>query len=264
MSNASRRPENLRGILAQQAHVWYALMMHDIKSRFFGSGLGMILNMAWPMAHMAVILAMNASRIAPFGDSIVLYTATGVIPFMAFNYPSRFLCIGTMMNRNFMSYTIINVFDLVFARALLELMSFCVVTFLFCLFLALFGINVVPFDFIGAMEALAAALFLGIGMGFFNSMIALLWSFWVTASVLIIIGFWATCGLLLNPNALPQPYRYYISFNPTLHAVEWMRASFYPSYTSIVLDKSYLLNFAFFSFAIGLFGLKLFEKQIRK
>lgn len=261
----SKRPENLQAILVQQAYVWYALMMHDIKTRYFGNGLGMLFSMAWPMAHMGVILAMNSGRIAPYGDSIVLYAATGVIPFMAFNYPSRFLCVGTVNNRQFLNYTIINVFDIILSRAVLELMSFCVVIFLFLIVLTLLlDINVVPVDVPGAIEALFAALFLGIGIGFLNSVIALLWPFWITASVLIIILFWATCGLLINPNQLPNPYRFYMSFNPTLHAVEWMRMSYYPGYVSLVLDKTYLIDVGMYCLASGVLAVKLFERNIRK
>jgi len=239
-------------------------MLHDIKARYFGNGLGWVFNMMWPLGHMAVILAMNSGRIAPYGDSIILYAATGVIPFMAFNYPSRFLVIGTMNNKVFLQYPIVNVFDILISRAILEMISFAIVCFSFSILLILIGIDITPVNLSGAVSAIICSVLLGIGFGFLNSLISLLWTFWVTASILIIIVFWATCGLLLNVNQLPQPWRYLISFNPTLHAVEWMRMSYYPGYTSIVFDKTYLINCAIYSFAIGVVGIKAFELRIRR
>jgi ABC-type polysaccharide/polyol phosphate export permease len=50
----------------------------------------------------------------------------------------------------------------------------------------------------------------------------------------------------------PEIARYYLSFNPVLHAVEWMRSAYYPDYGSLVLDKTYLLYWGIGTVFVGL------------
>ena len=56
------RPEHglrtpaLRDRVISYFYVMYALMMHDIKNRFFGSGLGQIVLVLWPFVHIVVLL----------------------------------------------------------------------------------------------------------------------------------------------------------------------------------------------------------------
>ena len=54
------------------------------------------------------------------------------------------------------------------------------------------------------------------------------------------------------PDALPEIARYYLSFNPVLHAIEWMRSAYYPDYGSLVLDKTYLLYWGIGAVFVGL------------
>jgi len=48
-------------------------------------------------------------------------------------------------------------------------------------------------------------------------------------------------GVMFVPDALLEVARYALSFNPVLHAVEWMCSAYYQGYRSLVLDKIYLL-----------------------
>ena len=43
---------------------------------------------------------------------------------------------------------------------------------------------------------------------------------------------------------LPEVARYWLSFNPALQGVEWMRSAYYEGYGAGILDKGYMLTFA--------------------
>ena len=48
----------------------------------------------------------------------------------------------------------------------------------------------------------------------------------------------------ISSDELPDPYSYYLSFNPLMQCVSWMRTAFYIDYHSHYLDKTYLLSVA--------------------
>ena len=56
-------------------------------------------------------------RAAPYGDSAALWFATGVVPFLAFQYISRFIVLGVVMNLSLLSFPVVKVTDIVFAGA---------------------------------------------------------------------------------------------------------------------------------------------------
>lgn len=248
--------------LRQQLQVLYALMLRGVRSRFFGNGLGFLVgSVGWPFTHMALIILIfiGSGRIAPVGDSLVLFAATGLMPYIIFNYVSRNAMIGMIYDRPLLSYPVVKVIDLLVARIFLEILGSCItaITFLIVLFLA--GIDFMPHDIEQASFAFGAAILLGCGMGIINAIIAMAFTGWFTGYVLILIIVYAASGIVFVPDNLPQNYQYYLSFNPVLHAVEWMRSAYYPGYGAHILDKTYLLAWGLST----VFGGLLLERLIR-
>jgi ABC-type polysaccharide/polyol phosphate export systems, permease component len=63
---------------------------------------------------------------------------------------------------------------------------------------------------------------------------------------------YAGSGILFVPDALPEQVRYYLSFNPLLQMIEWMRVAYYPDYPTLVLDKAYIFKLSLPCLAAGL------------
>ena len=71
---------------------------------------------------------------------------------------------------------------------------------------------------------------------------------------------WMASGVILVPDELPETARYWLSFNPALIGVEWMRSAFYDGYgLGELLDKRYMLGFAVTTLFVGL----LMERAMR-
>jgi capsular polysaccharide transport system permease protein len=67
------------------------------------------------------------------------------------------------------------------------------------------------------------------------------------------IVLWIASGVIMVPDDYPESVRYWLSFNPALIGVEWMRSAFYDGYgLGELLDKPYMLGFAVVSIFIGL------------
>jgi capsular polysaccharide transport system permease protein len=250
--------------LTVQARILKALMLRDIRTRFFGHGLGYLIAVAWPLAHIAVLLLIYSflGRVAPYGSSMTLYFATGLAPTMAFIYASRWIMLSAATNKPLLAFPIVKITDILFARGILEILSSALMAIILLATLAAFGIDVRPASAPQAVEAMCAALLLGLGIGFVNALIALLFPLWVTAYALIIIVIWMCSGVLFVPDALPEIGRQIVSWNPVLHAVEWMRVAYYGSYSSRTLDKTYLLAFGYGSVFISLAVIRFGQRML--
>jgi len=87
-------------------------------------------------------------------------------------------------------------------------------------------------------------------------------SFLITiyASSMIIV--YILSGTLMVVSALPEAVIYPLSFNPVLHAVEWMRTAYYEGYSDRVLDKEYLIGFGLTSLCLGLLMERMFRRIV--
>ena len=198
-------------------------------------------------------------RATPYGDSTALFLATGVVPFLTFSYVTRMMMILLVQKRPLLAFPEVKVLDMLFASALLEIMSsFCLV--LCVLIIAWFvGIDAMPRNIIQASYALGAAILLGLGFGLFNGVIALAFPAWFTGFTLLTIVLYITSGIYFVPDALPAIARDALAYQPTVQLVEWMRAAYYDGYGGLVLDRGYVIGFGVVTLFLGL----LLERAMR-
>jgi capsular polysaccharide transport system permease protein len=248
--------------LAVQIRVITALMLRDVRTRFFGHGAGYLVAVFWPLAHIAILLVLFSAtgRVVPFGSSIILYFAVGLAPTMAFIYASRWIMLSTVMNKSLLSFPVVKLFDILIARCILEVLSSCLMCILLLVILSSIGIDVMPASSSEALKAMSAALLLGAGVGFLNGLLTVVLPLWVTGYALVTIIIYMLSGVLFVPDSLPEIGREIVAWNPVLHSVEWMRVAYYGTYTSRTLDKTYLLSFGFGSVFLSLVALRFGQR----
>jgi capsular polysaccharide transport system permease protein len=240
--------------ITRQRRVLFALMLRNIRTKFFGNGLGYGVAVAWPLSHILILVVMFSytGRVAPYGDSIALFVATGVVPFQTFSYLSRFMMLGVIRNRPLLAFPEVKILDLLFASGLLEIMSACCVVITFLIIAWCAGIDAMPRDMIQASFALGAAMLLGLGSGILNGVIVLAAPPWFVGYTLTTILLWASSGIVFVPDALPAQARDILAYHPVLQAIEWMRSAYYEGYGDLVLDRIYVLSFGAIMLFLGL------------
>jgi capsular polysaccharide transport system permease protein len=245
----------------RQRRVLFALMLRNIRTRFFGHGLGYLIAIAWPLTHILILLAMFTllGRLAPYGDGVVLFIATGTMTFMTFSYLSRFMMISVLMTRPLLAFPEVKILDVLLASALLETLSACCVTIVMIVLAWFAGIDFMPKDIVQAAYAFGAALLLGLGFGLVNGVMALALPIWATVFNLTIIIMWAASGVVFVPDALPEDIRNALSYNPVLQVIEWMRSAYYEGYGDLVLDRGYAIGVGIGAVFLGL----LLERAMR-
>jgi capsular polysaccharide transport system permease protein len=242
-------------MLKAQWRVIVALMLHDVSSRFAGSRLGYFaMGVGFPLSHIMILLLIYSGlgRAAPYGDSPALWFATGVVPFMAFQYMSRFISLGVAINKSLLWFPVVKIADIIFSRTIIELLNAGMVVLILAVVFQVAGIDIMPLDVVQASLAMLAMMLLGIGFGVINAVLCSIFPFWVTGYALIAMIFWIASGIVFVPDALPDVARYPISFFPPLQGVEWMRSAYYEGYGSNVLDKTYLVSVGVGSLFLGL------------
>ena len=243
----------LRGQFIALQNVLYALMLRDIQTRF-GSAPGFVIAIAWPLSHILILVLIYVltGRVVPYGDSAVLWFSIGLTPFMIISYTSRFMMLGLVVNRPLLQFPVISILGVLFSRVLIELfVTSCVCVSLVLIFLYL------DIDWMPARPGAAAAAFLvsvalGTGLGIINGVIALAWEKWATVYALLLILLWLTSGAYFLPSALPGPLRDLLYFHPAVHCIEWARYAWYENYTSLILDREYVIGFTVLTIFIGL------------
>jgi capsular polysaccharide transport system permease protein len=242
-------------MLKAQGRILLALMLRIIKSRLGGNEFGfVVMGIGWPLSHILALLVINAGlgRAAPYGDSAALWFATGVVPFLAFQYMARFIMTGTVLNRPLFSFPVVKVADVVFAAAIVEVLNAgLLVIIVGAIFWAL-GIDFMPRDAVQAGLAMLAMMGLGLAWGVVGAVAGSIAPGLMMPFFLFQIVMWISSGILFVPDALPEAVRTPLSYLPYLQGVEWMRSAYYEGFGAGVLDKTYMISFTVILLFVGL------------
>lgn len=261
MTNSNPR-QPILDALREKRNVMAAVMLRDMRTRFFDHGLGFLIVSLWPLAHILILILIYTlmGRTAPFGDSLPVFFVTGLIPTLTFMYVSRFMSLSLILNRPMLAFPVVKVLDIMAARAVLEIIAAFLTLFFIFTILFLAGHNPFPRDPFQAFYAYLALILLSIGVGTVAGVITMFFKFFATLYALCMILIYILSGTLFVISALPEAIAYPLSFNPVLHAVEWMRLAYYEGYSDRMLDKQYLLIFGMTSLCLGL----LLERILRR
>ncbi len=252
----------MRLAFEQKLNVMNAVILRDMRTRFFNHGLGFLVQSIWPLAHMGVLLLIYnfAGRKAPFGDDLNVFFATGLIPTLTFMYISRFMSLSLLFNKSMLAFPAVKVTDILFGRAFLETIASALTLALIIFILWLAGDNPAPVDPVQAVLAFLATILLAVGVGTLVGVVVMFVDIFVTVYALMGIVFYVSSGTLFVASQLPDSIAIPLSYNPILQCVEWMRTAYYDDYSDRLLNKEYLIIFGFTSLGLGLFLEKTFRR----
>ncbi len=256
--------QTLKEALRERGHVMTAIILRDMRTRFFNHGLGFLVQSLWPLAHIFVLLLINtyAGRSAPYGSHPMVFFGAGVVPTLTFIYISRFMAYSVILNRNMLSFPVVKVTDIMYGRAFLEVVAgFITLIFIWVIF-TIMGVNPYPNDPVQALYAYLATILLAMGIGSIVSVITTIIPIFATVYALMTILFYLGSGCLFVTPNLPDPIAIPLSYNPLVQCVEWMRVAYFETYSDRLLDKGYMLSFGATCLFIGLAAERYFRRLI--
>lgn len=229
----------------------------DMRTRFGSSYFGYLLAIAWPLSHLIIISGayLLKNYIAPVGESPAVFVATGVVPYILCLYPARMLGMAVFQGRTLLNMPIIKPGHLIAARWILEVLNAVVVLSLYMLLMYSLDVDFLPADYLLAAQAVLAAIYLGIGLGVFNTVACSIFGhYFFAAFTLAAVLIYILSGAYVPSYTFTEEMREYYSYNPLFQIVEWLRSAYYTSYDPAMVDKFYVIEVASISLALGLLG----------
>lgn len=244
----------LREGLRTQARVIGALVLRETRTRFGRTKLGYFWAIAEPVGYVAVLsFAFSLlSHQAPYGPSMPLFFASGILPFMLFTHLTRTIATALQANEALMYFPIVKPIDTFVARGLLEVATMVAVMLITFTGIILLSDLPAPRDPGRMAGAIAALALLGFGMGTLNAVLVRLFDFWRQIYDVVTRPLMLLTGVFFVPDSLPPGIRDVLGYLPTLQAIELFRSGLYDSYRSSVLDPGYLFGSALLLTLIGL------------
>lgn len=219
--------------LAKQIQVIRALMIRETRTRFGKYRLGYIWALFQPISWVAVIGTMSVlvGRKAPAGIPIVLFLASGVLPFLHFRSTASATASAIGANRGLLLFPAIRPIDLVAARVALEFATFMVVLSIMLLAVSVWEDQFTLDCMLTLLRGVLLATGLGAGLGLtLCGLSTFVPSIDQIQRMIQRPLFW-TSGLFFSTNELPTPAQKVVLWNPLLHAVETARTGWVPGYS---------------------------------
>lgn len=253
-----------RSAAVTQAEVLGALVLRETHVRFGVTRLGYLWVLIEPVAHALglSILYYLMGRRSPVGGSVATFFMTGLLPFFLWSKTSKRLITSFISDRPLQLMPIVTRLDILVSRALLEGAAWLAVATIMISLLVAYGFSDWPQDIESLCAATAVTFLFGFGVGAINATLAALLRSWQNIFSIITRPLYLASGVFYLVDHLPHAARNVLSWNPLVHAVEWFRSAFYPSYTTMILDKHYLLQWAIAAFVIGLVAERLARRRV--
>jgi capsular polysaccharide transport system permease protein len=248
-------------LLTLQLRVIASLVLRETRATFGTSAFGYVWAVITPTASIGLLVFLFSliGRQPPFGSSLALFFATGILTLQFFNALSGKLMTAFDANRALLTYPIIKDVDTLIARALLISTTYIVIMVIFYTTLILFGLAQWPTHPEHLILAFLATALLGLGFGTLNAVIISLWDTWAQIEKVLTRPLFFISAIFYVPSQLPPQAREVLQWNPVLHLVEWFRHGFYPNYNSMLLDVWYPVGIGAGMLLLGLLGERLFR-----
>jgi capsular polysaccharide transport system permease protein len=253
-----RRPRPARtagAALFTQLRVLHALIIRETRTRFGESRLGYGWALLEPILHilmLSLVFAVMMHGRPPIGRHFFIFYYTGIIPYHLFVHTSGSMAHAITSNGALLQLPLVGTFDVILARALLELATDLVVAVILLAGFTAVGLHAVPRDLAGVAAALLSVWLFATGLGFLNAVVTALWPGWdkVWAQITRILYFCS--GIFYVPAIMPDRVRHILAWNPILQAVDWFRASFFENYDPHWLARFYLVMLGLWTLLVGL------------
>ena len=259
------RQETLSANIKRQIAVVFALIIREMTTRYgtkIGGYMWAVLDPVLTIAILTTVFSAVA-HMPPLGRSFTLFFATGYLVFYMYRSLTEQISLSVQVNRALLMYPVVQLFDTIIARAILQIVT------LFVVLLLLFGglgffVHYGRIDIAPIVLASFLAMGLGIGVGISNIVWFHLSSTYEQIWGIVNRPMFIVSGVFFLPERVPHPFRELLMWNPLVHLIGLFRTGFYPTYRASYVDLNYVGGLALFSIFFGVVLVSLFEAKLRE
>jgi capsular polysaccharide transport system permease protein len=241
-----------------------ALMLREMSTTYGRSPGGYIWAVIEPAAGIALLTVVFTAAFnnPPIGISFPMFYATGVLPFMMFADLQGKVARSLLFSKQLLSYPTVTFVDAILGRFLLNMTTALLVGYL--LFTGIYVVletRVTPnLPLIVLAYVMAACL--GLGIGTLNAFLFTRFDACQHAWSILMRPMFIISGIFLPYEAVPQPYRDYLWYNPLVHVIGMMRKGFYGTYDGTYVSVTYVMLISLICLAMGLLLLRRHHQDL--
>lgn len=247
----------IRSGLETQTRVIQALIMRETKTRYGEHKLGFLWAILEPGAMVVVFVAIFSAmrNDNPSGMPLAIFMLVGIAPFGLFRDTMQLLVNSLAANKSLLTFPQVTTYDVMAARALLEITT---ASGVFVLLLCI--AHVIGFEFrvenpLGVLAACSLIAIMGVSAGItFATIKPLFPSIQQFIGVLLSRPLYIASGIFFTVDIVPEPMRTWLLYNPLLHMMELLRTEFFYEFESKYGSWTYatVWAFSFFTFSLML------------
>jgi capsular polysaccharide transport system permease protein len=257
----------LQKALMVQVRVVKALILRETKTRFGDHKLGYLWAVLEPLLFVAIFVGLYGlmGRTSVSGMPRAQFMLTGFIPFFFFRNTMQQTISAIDSNRGLLTFPQVTLFDVILARALLEIATLSVVFFLLILGFEAAGLRIEVQDPLKVMAVLGLLGMTGLGFGAAFAMLKPLFPS-VQQMVGAVMGrpLFLSSGLFFTAEMLPDRARELLLYNPILHMIEMLRSAFFVQFDSRYADPDYAIASAAIVLCLGLLFQRALNRRVLK
>lgn len=201
-----------------------------------------------------------AFRAPAIGVNFPIFYATGMLPYYLFIDINGKIATSLMFSKPLLAYPRVTFIDAIAARLIVGAVTQLMVSYIvFTGILLLFETRTDPVVADIAL-AFAMAAILGLGVGTLNCFLFSMFPLWQRAWGILTRPLVILSCVLFIFDAVPQPYRDILWFNPLVHVIGQMRHGFYASYDALYVAPLYVFGVALVLLLVGLVFLRRYHR----
>lgn len=241
--------------LGTQSRVIRAIILRETMTRYGEHKIGFLWAFLEPILLVLVVSAVFHAMGAemPGGMHIVAFMITGFVPFAIFRDTMSQTQGAIAQNTTLIGFPQVTSFDLIVARALLELAVLLSVLVIMLAGTGLIGLEVrceKPLELLAVCVMLSMT---GLGLGFiFASLTPLIPSIRQLSAQALGRPLFLGSGLFYVTESLPSGARDILLYNPLLHMIELGRSAYFYEFESSYVSWSYAACWALGTLAFGM------------
>ncbi|MBX2881878.1 MAG: ABC transporter permease [Granulosicoccus sp.] len=266
-ASGQEQRSNLRDILdglSTQLRVIRALILRETMTRYGEHKLGFLWAFVEPILMVLIIslIFQFIRNTQPGGMPVIPFLITGFVPFAIFRDTMSQTQSAISQNAMLVGFPQVSTFDVIVARALLEL-----AVLLSVLTIMLWGTGIFGFEVRceKPLQLLAACLMLcmtALGFGFiFASLSPLIPSIRQLSAQVLGRPLFLASGVIFVVERFPPKIRDIVLYNPLLHMIELVRSSYFYEFESSHASWTYAGSWAFGILAFGMLVHQVMHKR---
>lgn len=201
-------------------------------------------------------------RSPPLGVNFAIFYATGMIPFLMYLDISGKVSMAILFSRQLLAYPGVTYVDAMLARFILNALTQLMVAYiLFTGILLLFDTRTtLELDLIALGFAMTLAISLGVGV--INCFLISMFPIWQRIWAILNRPLFILSCIFFTFESVPEPYRDWLWYVPTVHLVGTIRSAFYSGYDASYVSPLYVFSLSGVMILTGLVFLRRYHRDI--